>query len=99
MDLYSFDFKLGHIAKHVQLPPAPQLGDLSGVPREERLPPLLVVNIQLPDYPVRRAPASDIPALVLHAVPRKHACRPADVASRLLLGIRSSVCAEFRMRE
>jgi len=51
MDLYSFDFKLGHIAKHVQLPPAPQLGDLSGVPREERLPPLLVVNIQLPDYP------------------------------------------------
>lgn len=51
VDLYSFDFKLSHIAQHVQLPPPPSLGDLSGVPAKERLPPLLVVNIQLPDYP------------------------------------------------
>lgn len=58
MDIYSFDFKLGHIAKHVQLPPVPQLGDMSGLPREERLPPLLVVNIQLPDYPVSGSLAS-----------------------------------------
>lgn len=53
VDLYSFDFRLGHIAKHVQLPPLPALGDQSHVPREQRLPPLLIVNIQLPEYPVR----------------------------------------------
>lgn len=56
VDIYSFDFKLSHIAQHVQLPLPPSLGDLSGVPAKERLPPLLVVNIQLPDYPVTAAP-------------------------------------------
>ncbi len=66
MDIYSFDFKLGHIAKHVQLPPVPQLGDMSGLPREERLPPLLVVNIQLPDYPVSGSLAS-LPPRPTHA--------------------------------
>lgn len=51
VDLYSFEFKLSHIAKHVQLPTPPPLGDLSSLPAKERLPPLLVINIQLPDYP------------------------------------------------
>lgn len=68
MDIYSFDFKLGHIAKHVQLPPVPQLGDMSGLPREERLPPLLVVNIQLPDYPVSDLPTSR--RVLYHLAPR-----------------------------
>lgn len=51
-DIYAFDIKLNHIAKHVQLPVAPVLGDMSHLPPEERLPPLLIVNIQLPLYQV-----------------------------------------------
>ena len=52
-DLYAFDFKLSHIAKHVLLPPAPNVPDQSHLPADEQIPPLLVVNIQLPGYPVR----------------------------------------------
>ena len=53
MDVYSFDFKLDHIAKHLQLPAAPRLGPAAmELPPEERLPPVLVVNLQLPTYPV-----------------------------------------------
>lgn len=54
VDFYSFDFKINHIAKHIQLPPAPALGPGAlAVPPGERLPPLLIVNIQLPTYTVR----------------------------------------------
>jgi hypothetical protein len=53
-DIYSFDFKLNHIAKHVQLPEAPKLGPAaSALPPQESVPPFLVINVQLPTYPVR----------------------------------------------
>ena len=59
VDVYSFDFKLDHIAKHLQLPVAPRLGPAAmELPPEERLPPVLVVNLQLPTYPVRTSPRS-----------------------------------------
>lgn len=51
VDVYSFDFRLAHIAKHVQLPQPPVLGDQSHLPPKQRLPPLLIINVQLPDYP------------------------------------------------
>ena len=51
-DLYSFDFKISHIAKHVVLPalPVPSAAHAALQPHN-RLPPLLVLNIQLPTYP------------------------------------------------
>lgn len=54
MDIYSFDQKINHIARHVRLPEAPLLGPgaLSG-PREEQIPPVLIINVQLPMYSVR----------------------------------------------
>jgi hypothetical protein len=51
-DLYAFDFKLNHIAQHVLLPAPPDVPDQTHLPPEEQIPPLLVVNIQLPGYPV-----------------------------------------------
>ena len=56
MDIYTFDFKLNHIAKHLQLPATPKLGPAAlDMPPGERLPPVLVVNVQLPAYPVSMA--------------------------------------------
>ena len=53
VDIYSFDFKLNHIAKHMKLPAAPKLGPAAlDMPPGERLPPVLVFNVQLPNYPV-----------------------------------------------
>ena len=53
-DVYSFDFKLNHIARHIQLPSPPHLGPgAKSLPDAEQIPPLLVLNIQLPMYPVR----------------------------------------------
>ena len=53
-DVYSFEFKINHIARHIRLPDAPALGPAArGLPAEQRPPPLLVINIQLPMYPVR----------------------------------------------
>lgn len=53
VDIYTFDFKLNHIAKHLKLPAAPRLGPAAlDMPQEERLPPVIVVNVQLPAYPV-----------------------------------------------
>jgi len=37
----------------VLLPPVPNVPDQSHLPADEQIPPLLVVNIQLPGYPVR----------------------------------------------
>ena len=53
-DIYSFDFKIAHIARHIQLPEPPALGAQARLlPPSEQVPPLLVLNIQLPMYPVR----------------------------------------------
>lgn len=52
VDVYHFDFKLYHIAQHVQLPPAPVLGPAAqALPHDQQLPPLLIINLQLPWYP------------------------------------------------
>ncbi len=53
-DIYSFEFKIFHIAQHVQLPKPPRLGPKAlALPPHERLPPILVINMQLPMYSVR----------------------------------------------
>ena len=53
-DVYSFEFKINHIARHIRLPNGPALGPAAlALPPEQRVPPLLVINIQLPMYPVR----------------------------------------------
>ena len=52
-DVYSFEFNINHIARHIRLPDPPVLGPAAlARPLERRLPPLLVVNVQLPMYPV-----------------------------------------------
>lgn len=50
-DIYSFDQKIDHIARHVRLPDAPRLGPgaLQG-PHEDQIPPILIINVQLPTY-------------------------------------------------
>lgn len=51
VDVYNFDFKLYHIAQHVQLPEPPVLGPgAHALPADQQLPPLLIVNLQLPLY-------------------------------------------------
>ncbi len=56
-DVYSFDFKINHIARHIQLPAPPHLGPgAKSLPDAEQIPSLLVLNIQLPMYPVRPLP-------------------------------------------
>ncbi|BDA44255.1 probable protein ENHANCED DISEASE RESISTANCE 2 at C-terminar half [Coccomyxa sp. Obi] len=51
-DIYSFDFKINHISRHIQLPAPPILGAAAySLPASEQIPPLLIVNIQLPMYP------------------------------------------------
>ena len=53
VDAYEFEKKLYHIAQHVELPPAPRVGPgHSALPQDQQLPPLLIINIQLPLYPV-----------------------------------------------
>jgi hypothetical protein len=55
-DIYSFDFKINHISRHIQLPQPPILGPAARLlPPSEQLPPLLIFNIQLPMYPVSRS--------------------------------------------
>jgi len=83
VDLYSFDFRLGHIAKHVQLPPLPALGDQSHLPREQRLPPLLIVNIQLPEYPVRFHGFDTHTSSRIFTVPRGRRVRCSSINSQL----------------
>lgn len=51
VDMYSFDTKLFHIAQHVELPAAPTLGPKAqALPADEKMPPLLILNLQLPTY-------------------------------------------------
>lgn len=53
VDIYSFDFKLNHIAKHLRLPQAATMGPAAQqLPPSERLPPIVLINLQLPTYPV-----------------------------------------------
>ena len=58
VDAYEFEKKLYHVAQHVELPPAPKVGAAhSSLPQDQQLPPLLIINIQLPLYPVGFPPA------------------------------------------
>ena len=51
VDMYSFDFKLYHIAQHIDLPQPPTLGPAAlALPPHQQLPPLLIINLQLPTY-------------------------------------------------
>ena len=51
VDMYSFDTKLSHIAQHVELPTPPTLGPgAQALPADKQLPPLLIINLQLPTY-------------------------------------------------
>ncbi len=51
VDMYSFDRKLYHIAQHVELPAAPKLGpEALALPQNQHLPPLFIINLQLPTY-------------------------------------------------
>lgn len=51
-DIYSFEFKLNHIAQHVELPTPPVLGAAAqALPPGQKIPPLLIINLQLPTYP------------------------------------------------
>jgi hypothetical protein len=54
VDIYSFDFKISHIARHIRLPETPPAGPAAlARPPERRVPSLLIINVQLPMYPVR----------------------------------------------
>lgn len=51
VDMYSFDTKVNHIARYIELPPAPTLGpEAAALPEDQRIPPLLIINLQLPTY-------------------------------------------------
>eukprot|EP00891_Asterochloris_glomerata_P002962 jgi/Astpho2/2962/Aster-03283 len=51
VDVYSFDFKIHHIARHIQLPDEPVVSAVAkDLPPDEQLPPLLIINVQLPTY-------------------------------------------------
>ena len=50
-DLFAFERKIYHIAHHIDLPPSPTLGAAcEALPAEERLPPVMIINLQLPSY-------------------------------------------------
>jgi len=97
VDIYTFDFKLNHIAKHLKLPAAPRLGPAAlDMPQEERLPPVLVVNVQLPAYPVSTATCCRKACLLfcflLFCLPvMLKVCIEADLASSFLSGRVSAV--------
>lgn len=47
VDMYSFDRKMNHIARYIDLPRVPELGPGA---ESTKIPPLLIINIQLPRY-------------------------------------------------
>ncbi|KAL6780874.1 hypothetical protein ACKKBG_A08815 [Auxenochlorella protothecoides x Auxenochlorella symbiontica] len=50
-DLFSFDQKIHNIAHHIDLPAPPRVSAAhSALPPEERLPLILIINLQLPSY-------------------------------------------------
>ncbi len=68
VDLWSFKQRVEHIAQYVQLPEPPELGPKAkSLPEHERLPPLLIINIQLPMKQVR-APLVLLIAPSLHII-------------------------------
>ena len=87
-DVYSFDFKINHIARHIQLPAPPHLGPgAKSLPDAEQIPPLLVLNIQLPMYPVRPylpAPAMSCSAAFLVHDRCAHGAQIGDLITRLM---------------
>jgi len=89
VDMYSFDFKLFHIAQHVELPTAPTLSAAAQVlPKNQRLPPLLIINMQLPLYAPTIFGTNDGPghSLVYYfALPE--GWDPADVPNTAALGM------------
>ncbi|DBA95460.1 TPA: hypothetical protein ACH3X3_013326 [Trebouxia sp. C0006] len=89
VDIYTFDFKLNHIAKHLKLPAAPRLGPAAlDMPQEERLPPVLVVNVQLPAYPASLFGAQDGQGLSLvYYFTLPEGWEPKDVGSEAALGM------------
>lgn len=70
-----------------QLPEPPTLGPAAqALPRDKQLPPLLIINMQLPFYPVRAGPAAAATLLQLLPTPRlggaaAAACPPARCSS------------------
>ena len=59
VDIYSFEQKISHIARRVNLPEPPQLGPgYHALQGEQRIPPILVINVQLPTYSVQ--PTADL---------------------------------------
>ena len=54
VDIYSFEQKISHIARRINLPEPPELGPGYHTLRgSEKIPPMLVINVQLPTYAVR----------------------------------------------
>ncbi|EFN52720.1 hypothetical protein CHLNCDRAFT_138257 [Chlorella variabilis] len=67
VDVYSFDFKLYHIAQHVQLPEVPVVGPAAqALPADQKLPPLLIINMQLPMYGVEQPAALALVQRFMH---------------------------------
>ena len=73
-DIYSFDFKINHISRHIQLPQAPMMGvEGASLPPEQQIPPLLVLNIQLPTYPVLRHRCNSTCCVLFNGIPSRTA--------------------------
>lgn len=63
-DLFSFDQKIHNIAHHIDLPAPPRVSAAhSALPPEERLPLILIINLQLPSYVVRAGTSLVLPAV------------------------------------
>ena len=90
VDIYSFDQKINHIARHVRLPDAPELGPgATRGPPAEHIPPILVINVQLPVYSVCHDKDHDI-LLQHHA--DKPACHQGSSSNTTTSGAISFAC-------
>jgi hypothetical protein len=89
VDMYSFDRKLYHVAQHVELPAPPKLGpEALALPLNQRLPPLMIINLQLPTYAPAMFGGSDGPgqSLVYYfALPE--GWEPSQVENQAALGL------------
>ena len=89
VDIYSFEQKISHIAKRINLPQPPKLG--AGYHRlqgKERIPPLLVINVQLPTYTVRCC-CSNMQACSSIEAGAEHDVRPCPADASCLLELSS----------
>lgn len=102
VDCYSFDQKLYHIAEHVQLPDPPKLGrGHAALPPDKQLPPLLVMNIQLPLYKVAlivpwATKMITYPVLWCSVVNEKGLKYPAQSSESLLARLGDCLLCHFR---